>query len=655
MLPPLILVALILLLSFATLGDATTVTPDEARWKDGELLAPLPADPAAALEAVRMAAAALHRGSPSSKSVRYTSSGRPAAVVYPVRVNRPAGNRPLPTADPESAQRLADLYARLRLPVRAGKTSDEPGRSMAVTPSRDVAVDEMEAIPPLITFDGIDWTGLNPGSPDIAVGPNHLLIATTDRFAVMNKSGSTLDTDLFRTRFNLPATHTYYFPKVVFDMWTPRWIMVYHSYDPGITTSVVHVAVSETANPLGEWFYYALPSSPALPGLRDDVSVAVTPEQIYITWNRFNLSNFIFEGAVILELVKADAYAGAPVTLYNYTGMTNPNDGSPAATVRPAQMRTFGGDMFFVNSVLFGDDYLTMWKLTGDPGASVLTGYNVPVPAYVYPTDMVQPGATLVDVGDCRIRDAVYSSGSLYAAHNRLQGPDLGPTIEVRRIDVVSATSPEGASTASSVFDFAYPAIDIDEDDQITIGFCQCGPTMFLSVRYAEFTMDPLVAIDSGDIMLGLASFQYGASPYPWGPYFGVALDPFDGSTAWVHGLYASNNPVNTWTSRVGAINANLTPVTDEPGRVPTMLLAPAPNPGSAMVRFGYSVEEAGEVEIAIYDVAGKRVAQVARKYATKAGADGVDFDTTKLSSGVYFVKLSTPTKSASRKFVVTH
>lgn len=584
----------------------------------------------------------------------FTSSSQSATVVYPVRAHRPVGERHSSPANPESARMLDELSARLRLPMQATNTGAQSDHSATSVLAKTVVIDEMQAMPPAISFDGVDWTGWNPGSPDIAAGPNHLLLATTDRFSVMDKVGNTLDTDLFQTRFNLPAEFPYYFPKVLYDTFTPRWLMVYTTTNATQTIGFVYLAVSETADPLGDWFYYSFPSSPELPGIRDDVAVAVTPNEIYLTWNRFNAGTFNFEGSVIVELVKAQVYAGGPVTIYSRTAMTNPNDGSLASTVKPAQMKTYAGEMVFVNNASFGDDYFTLWKLTGPPGASVLTGFNVAVPPYAFPMDMVQPGAARVEAGDCRIRDAVYRSGALYAAYTRNEGVSLGPTIEILKIDVATATLRDAVATASSQVDFAYPAIDINQNNQITLGFCQSGAAMFLSFRYAVFSMDPLVPLDAGDVMLGLASFVHGLVPYRWGPYFGVALDPANDRRAWVHGLYASDSPVNTWTSRVGGIAMNPTPVTGGL-RSPMMITATTPNPAGAMVRFDYSVDEAGEIEIAVYDVAGKRVDTVINKYVETPGTDAAEFDTSKLASGVYFVKLSTPTKSASRKFVVTH
>lgn len=552
--PVLVIAAIALSLTYPAVGDSDTSAPDQARWKDGELLAPLPSDPvkrAAALEQARAFGASRAGDIPGAKSVTYRTAATPPPVVYPARATTPAPKLNLPAADPAQVIWLEALEKRLR---RSEERLAAPGAQPTTTVSEPASValelsPDPLAMPFTNSFDGIDDTGWDPGAPDIAVGPEHILLATTDRFAIMDKCGNTLFTDLFRDFFNQPMTRSYYTPKVVYDSWTPRWIMVYIGTETNFSNSVLYVAVSETADPLGAWYHYPIQTTGFLPGLRDGPAIAVTPNEIYITYNQFNLGTFAFEQSVILELVKDDVYSQVAVNLFNHQGMLNPNDASVAFSVHPAQMRTYSGTMYFVNNKQGGGNFFTLWKLIDLPGSSTLTGYDVPTLAYAAPPDMVQPNATLVDAGDCRVRDAVYSSGNLYAAFTR---DTFGsPTVQTEQITVTTLAH-------TGVFigggdDFGYPAIDIDENDQFTFAYAVSGPAKFLGIQYYILTL-PLVAIETGQIMSGLADFSSGPAPYRWGPYFGAALDPADGRTVWIHGSYASNAPLNSWTTRVGAV-----------------------------------------------------------------------------------------------------
>jgi hypothetical protein len=549
------LVALVVLTLPPTGRAGSDASPDEARWKDGELRAPLPADAAKRAAAIEQAIAfGRSRGQlrPAGTPVTHVAPTTAPPSIRPAATSRPAPRRAPAAADPGSASWLRDLQERLRGAEQALDTPGAKSPASALEPE-PVAIEAPApiALPTTITFDGIDDTGWDPGAPDIAVGPEHIVLATTDRFAVMDKCGNTLLSELFRDFLILPPTRIYYTPKVVYDPWTPRWIMLYIGTENDYSNSVLYIAASHTADPLGQWSAWEIPTNAFFPGLKDSPAVAVTPDEVYITYNQFNLSTFAYEQVVMLELVKADVYAFNILTLFNRMGMTNPNDGSIAFSILPAQMRTFSGDMWFVNSVPFGDNFFTLWKLSGPPGVSSLIGYDVPTIPYTAPPDMTQPNATLVDAGECRFSDAVYASGKLYGTFARNNAGS--PTVQIQQIDVV--TLDDTGTFIGGADHKAYPTVDIDENDQVTFAYCITGAARFLSVAYNILAF-PVVGIDAGVVMVGQANFSSGASPYRWGPYFGAALDPSDDRTVWIHGSYASNSPANSWTTRVGQATA---------------------------------------------------------------------------------------------------
>lgn len=82
-------------------------------------------------------------------------------------------------------------------------------------------------------------------------------------------------------------------------------------------------------------------------------------------------------------------------------------------------------------------------------------------------------------------------------------------------------------------------------------------------------------------------------------------------------------------------------------------LQSPYPNPTRGRTEIPYSVNGTETVTIVVYDVAGRRVATLLPNSRQPAGPSVVQFDASRLSAGVYFVRLSTPTMSVSRKFTV--
>jgi Secretion system C-terminal sorting domain len=536
-------------------ADSSPGAPNntEPVWKNGELAPPLPDDPlarAAALNEVRRRAASSAAAPPSVRTVTY----RPSEAVQvrsftatPQPDTKPASN------DANAALWFAELRSRLRFPDSPSEpVANAPTGAPAAAPD---ALGTSLGVPSILeTFDGIDDTGISPPSPDIAVGPKHIMITTASRFAVMDKCGTTLLNTSFQAFFNLPATRNYYLPRVIYDEWENRWIMVFVGTEFNLSSSALYVAHSLTPDPAGAWGYFYLPP-PGFPGLKDFPGVSVTPDAVYFTWDRYNLSTFVFEGAVIGETSRTNFYGGM-AAISQYFAMTNPNDGSLVLAIRPAQMQTYAGIAYFVDTDWAGDDFITLWKLTGAPGASVLTGSDVVVPAYVPPPDVAQPGGTLIDSGDCRIQDAVYSSGQVYTVHGE---SGLGrPIVRTTRTDVITLDSRQHGLYPAAGYAYAYGAIDVDDNDQFWVALCTWGSLRFPSVDFFVGSIGEIVTEIYGPTTLvnGQDSFTQGGQPYRWGFYTGCARDPIDDRTMWIYGPYGSDVPANSWTTRVGAVTA---------------------------------------------------------------------------------------------------
>jgi hypothetical protein len=74
---------------------------------------------------------------------------------------------------------------------------------------------------------------------------------------------------------------------------------------------------------------------------------------------------------------------------------------------------------------------------------------------------------------------------------------------------------------------------------------------------------------------------------------------------------------------------------------VSALSLSPAsPNPSAAAVGISYSVPRSGEVELAVYDIVGHRVATLARGVMS-AGRHEVSWNGASVAAGVYFYRLS--------------
>jgi hypothetical protein len=135
----------------------------------------------------------------------------------------------------------------------------------------------------------------------------------------------------------------------------------------------------------------------------------------------------------------------------------------------------------------------------------------------------------------------------------------------------------------------------------------------------------------------------------------GVAFDPIFPGQAVVSAEIAgflttvAGMPVVTLTGEVTAV-----------GDVPVAIFRldqNVPNPFNPVTKISFSLDRAGPVDLAVYDVSGRRVASLVREDRA-AGShlvtwDGTDDRGGRVSSGVYFYKLQTADRVDTRKMTL--
>jgi len=90
------------------------------------------------------------------------------------------------------------------------------------------------------------------------------------------------------------------------------------------------------------------------------------------------------------------------------------------------------------------------------------------------------------------------------------------------------------------------------------------------------------------------------------------------------------------------------------PTTTPKFVLRGAvPNPFSGSTTIAFELDEAATVSVQVYDVSGRKVADVVNSKPMPEGPGQVTFEGRDLASGVYFVRLSTPSKSVTRKITI--
>jgi len=116
---------------------------------------------------------------------------------------------------------------------------------------------------PDTTFTGLmdDGTSI---PPDVngAAGSNHLMQTLNTDVRISDRNGSELFTTSLSTWWSpMPGSGSTFDPKIVYDPYQNRWIMITPS-GSSATSSRIYIGVSATDNPLDDWNYYWIETDP---------------------------------------------------------------------------------------------------------------------------------------------------------------------------------------------------------------------------------------------------------------------------------------------------------------------------------------------------------------------------------------------------------
>ncbi len=530
---------------------------DEARWRDGELIPPLPKDPGRRAEAIRQARLIAEARTPAREPdiviqpQSMTMESHPVVVDRSKRTTRPTDFM---------AARVPQLPSLMNPEERFVPNDFQKSNTGSKFPAGEAVAPASMVSGDMIKFNAIGFTGFANASPDIDVGPEHLVAVASDMVAVYDKCGNWLEGGTFLDYFGQVSSNTFFDPRVIYDDWRGRWVVVFTELNTSTNDSYLRVAVSNSSDPTEGWLaVYIISWNAPTNGFADNMYIADDPEALYITYNRYDVSTYSFKGTTISVIPKDDLYQPGSVSYTSFTGSTNPGDASAAFAIRPAQMNSWAGYTYLLNNKYQGGNIGTVWRISGTVSSPVLDGFSIGIYPYETPPAMQQPNGTFIRSLDCRYTDAVYSGGILYGARAALEEYGEGDKSAVY-VDKISTSA---LLTNTFWMNYpgtarAFPAIDVDEYSNLILTSAACSDVMYPSFIYDILSMFPLSTIESGTIAAGVADYSLGGggtsgNPYRWGAYSGVALDHADSRTFWTHGAFASIDPVPSWTTKIGA------------------------------------------------------------------------------------------------------
>jgi hypothetical protein len=469
---------------------------------------------------------------------------------------------------------------------------------------------------PIISFDGASnlCGGCAPPDPNGAVGPNNVVTMDNVHFQVFDKSGTSLlgptaNNTLWSGFGGDCETDNSGDPVVLYDQLADRWILT--QFTASGPTYFECVAVSQTSDPTGSYFRYAISTGSNFP---DYPKGGVWPDAYYFSTREF-LGGSTFVGVGAYALDRAQALAGNPnPTIVGFLAPPNPayvvGDGLLPSSLDGQTPPPAGSPNFYVgsqdNNGPYGapSDGLTFWKFHYDPNSPGSSTFTMTTTLATQPFNSIlglcggsracipQPGTSnRIDHLGYRQRPLFRLAYRNFGDHeslvtNQSVSAGTGPSGEVSGVRWWEIRDPNGSPVIFQEGTYApgltdgihrwMGSIAMNSLGDIALGFSASNTSVFPSVFYtARHDGDPpgQMTLGEGSIKDGTGSQTGGGNR--WGDYTALVPDPSDDTTFWYINEYIPTTSGAGWRLRIGAFNlaggASPTPTpTGTPSPTPT-------------------------------------------------------------------------------------
>ncbi len=419
------------------------------------------------------------------------------------------------------------------------------------------------------SFEGITWSDKRPPDPEIAVGPNHIILVVNSKIAIYSKDGVLISNNNLLTFFNsITPPGDPFDPRVVYDHLSSRWVVYALSRTSDFTTSNYLIAVSQNTDPTSQWYYYKfnarLDNSTNTNNWADYTGLGYNEEAVYITSNQMYIyGTQDFQYAKIRAIKKSDLYSGVSTPAYkDFTNMLDESGGTKKSeNIQPAHQFGTASKFYLMNTANdITANYVVVWSITNPFGASPVIAREaiVNVGQYNPPIAVVQKNSTnTLEPNDAKISDCVFRNGFLYGCFTIKNSTNNGNAIKYIKINTTNfSLAINDVIEAQNIYYF-YPEIYPDLNDNLVLVFNKASSNDYAGVawtyRYANTSS-----------IGGISWLKQGEAAYynplnnvnRWGDYSGICLDPSDNRKVWVYGEYAKTS--TTWSTWVGMINMTI-------------------------------------------------------------------------------------------------
>ena len=409
-------------------------------------------------------------------------------------------------------------------------------------------------------FEGITETNSIPPDPHVAVGPDHVMGTVNSDFAIWDKNGNMLKRINSASWFASFGVDPFD-PKVVYDHFAQRWIMVWLDQKDSPQSGSFLISVSDDSNPLGTWRNWLIPSSwngnNFAGNWGDYQGVGYDGKSLFITSNQFSFAGN-FDYAKIRVIKKDDLYYTTSDTCkwYDFWSISFPGGSGRVFNIRPVIHQTAADTAYLVHIPYYsGSAYAIYRVMYNQDGSPMLNGSALNVTAYQDPPQAAQPGGALLESSGPELsNEPVYRDGNIWLAHSTRNPVSTSySAVRICRFDPKTVQVVEQLTFGTPNKWYFYPAIMSDKNGNILFTASRSGLDEYVSAYYVGKTSGSTSFTEPYLLQAGRGPYNkdYGSGRNRWGDYLGISIDPA-GESFWMMSEYVA--APHNWSNRIGEV-----------------------------------------------------------------------------------------------------
>ena len=506
-------------------------------------------------------------------------------------------------------------------------------------------------------FEGNWFDNTTPPDNSMAISNEGYIVSVTNsHIEYFDMSGTRLFTSSFDDFFGDPSfTALLYDPAVLYDSQADRFFMVV-LHGSNSSVSKVVVCFSKSNNPQDGWWFYKLPGDPlGVNNWFDYPKIGFSTNEVYVTGNLFT-NNDQFSQAILYQITKSGGYAGDNINWqYWYNISESPFTIVPASF---GQQGGYGPGIYLVSShgTTGTSDKIRLFDLTNDiTGNPQLKAYSIDA-NFDLAGDAPQLGSNIVlDNGDNRIISAFYLNGIVhFVFHSEYINNYNG--LNYNRLTVDGLTN-WNSKFGLDEYDYSYPSVasfgTSETDKSVMMCFLRVSETIYPQVRVVFVdnagTWSNSTLVKEGETYVDVYASS-GVSR--WGDYTGISRkNNASPPNVWLSGgfgtLRLNKHAFDTWIAQINGVAIGI----EEKANVHPVRIYP--NPVYDIMNIEFTLDERSTIEISVIDQQGKIVKTLLQDTAP-GGRNSFSFNKGALSSGIYFLKVSSSNNTIRyEKFIV--